>query len=49
MGIGCSGRAHDHDLCVIMTATTIKYTEAILPMRHGRLDEESPFQLMLSA
>ena len=32
MGIGSSGRAHDHDLCVIMTATTIKYTAAILPM-----------------
>ena len=30
MGIGSSGRAHDHDLCVIMTATTIKYTAAIL-------------------
>ena len=32
MGIGSSGRAHDHDLCVIMTATTIKYTAAILTM-----------------
>ena len=32
MGIGSSGRAHDHDLCVIMTTTTIKYTAAILPM-----------------
>ena len=36
MGIGSSGRAHDHDLCVIMTATrnptSIKYTAAILPM-----------------
>ena len=32
MGIGSSGRAHDHDRCVIMTATTIKYTAAILPM-----------------
>ena len=30
MGIGSSGRAHDHDLSVIMTATTIKYTAAIL-------------------
>ena len=32
MGIGSSGRAHDHDLSVIMTATTIKYTAAILTM-----------------
>jgi hypothetical protein len=33
MGIGSSGRAHDHDLCVIMTATTIiKYTAAFLTM-----------------
>ena len=32
MGIGSSGREHDHDLCVIMTATTIKYTATILPM-----------------
>ena len=32
MGIGSSGRAHDHDLCVIMTATTIKYTAVILPI-----------------
>ena len=24
--------AHDHNLCVLMTATTIKYTAAILPM-----------------
>ena len=32
MGIGSSGGAHDHDLCVIMTATTIKYTAAILTM-----------------
>ena len=34
MGIGSSGRAHDHDRCVInlMTATTIKYTAAILTM-----------------
>ena len=32
MGIGSSWRAHDHDLCVIMTATTIKYTAAILSM-----------------
>ena len=31
MAIGSSGRAHDHDLCVIMTATTIKNTAAILP------------------
>ena len=32
MGIGSSGRWHDHDLCVIMTATTITYTAVILPM-----------------
>ena len=32
MGIGSSRRAHDHDLCVIMTATTIKYPAAILTM-----------------
>ena len=32
MGIGSSGRAHDHDLCFTMTATNIKYTAAILTM-----------------
>ena len=32
MGIGSSGGAHDHDLSVIMTATTIKYTAAIVTM-----------------
>ena len=47
MGIGRSGRAHDHDLCIILRNDRNYHKIQCDHSAHGLLDEESPFQCSL--